>query len=211
MYIDKQSDKTIPQRAPQKREAPVPLRGPTIRRRTPGTPAPSKLNNLFKDRKGLQFEQNTGFHSGPSARRKGYRLALWSWLASFIDALILISASCVFMLVFSMIVKTSVGVLLGGIKHNQHQAIFFAEVFFIFGWIYMVAIRSFMGSTIGEWACDLRLGQPHERLQSGYILKVALRSTLILLTGVITLPILSLIFGRDLPGIFSGLRLFSLK
>lgn len=211
MYIDKHKDKAIPQRAPQKREAPVPLRGPTIRRRSPGTPAPSKLNNLFKDRNGLQFEQNTGFHGGPSARRKGYKLALWSWLASFIDALILISASCVFILAFSLIVKTSVGALLGGLKHSEHQAFFFAEVFFVCGWIYMVAIRSFMGSTIGEWTCDLRLGQPHERLQSGYILKVALRSTLILLTGVITLPVLSLLLGRDLPGIFSGLRLFSLK
>ncbi|WP_413944793.1 hypothetical protein [Bdellovibrio sp. HCB-162] len=209
MYIDKQNDKITPQRAPQKREAPVPLRGPAIRRRRP-EPAPSKINNLFKDRKGLQFE-STGFHSGPSARRKGYKLALWSWLASFIDALILVSASCVFLLAFSMIVKTSFGALLGGFKHSQHQLIFFAEVFFVCGWLYMIAIRSFMGSTIGEWACDLRLGQPHERLQSGYILKVALRSTLILLTGVITLPILSLALGRDLPGIFSGLRLFSLK
>ncbi|WII71082.1 RDD family protein [Bdellovibrio sp. 22V] len=211
IHIDKDKEKIIPQRAPQKREAPVPLRGPTIRRRTPGTPAPSKLNEIFKDSKSLQFDQNTGFHGGPSARRKGYRLALWSWLASFIDALILISASCVFILAFSLIVKTSVGALFGGLAKSQHQAWTFAEVFFVCGWVYMVAIRSFMGSTIGEWACDLRLGQPHERLKSGYLFRVALRSTLILLTGIVTLPILSLILGRDIAGILSGLRLFSLK
>lgn len=210
MIIDKHKEKTNPQRAPSQKEAPVPLRGPAIRRRSPGTPAPSPMKDLFKDRKGVGFTQNTGFHGGAS-RRRGFRLALWSWLASFIDALILISASCVFILAFSFVVKTSVGSLLGGLKHSQHQFFFFAEVFFIFGWIYMVAIRSFMGSTVGEWSCDLRLGQPHERLQSGYILRVALRSTLILITGVVTLPILSLIFARDLAGTFSGLRLFSLK
>jgi|GEM_PF-1020660 len=210
MYIDKHNDKATPQRAPLKREAPVPLRGPVIRRRSPGTPAPSKINELFKSRAPLSFDQNTGFHGGAS-RRKGYRLALWSWLASFIDALILISASCVFILAFSVIVKTSVGALLGSMLHSQHRFLFFAEVFSICGWIYMVTIRSFMGSTVGEWACDLRLGQPHERLQSGYILKVALRSTLILFTGVLTLPVLSLVLGRDLAGMITGLRLFSLK
>lgn len=211
MNIDKHHDKFIPQRAPQQREAPVPLRGPTPRRRGPATPAPSRVNGLFQDRKGLNFEQGTGFHGGPSARRKGARLALWSWLASFIDALILISISCVFMLMFSFIVKTPVGQIMGAVFHSQHQLTFFAEVFVVFAWLYMIAIRSFMGSTIGEWACDLRLGQPHERLHISYIFKVALRSTLILITGVVTLPLLSLFAGKDLPGALSGLRLFSLK
>ncbi|WP_373999690.1 RDD family protein [Bdellovibrio bacteriovorus] len=211
MFIDKNHDKTNPQRAPLKREAPVPLIGPGIRRRrAPGTPPTSKVNEIFKDRKALNFDQNTGFHGGAS-RRKGYRLALWSWLASFIDALILISASCAFIASFSLIMRTSVGSLLGTLTHSQHQLLFFAEVFFVFGWIYMISIRTLMGSTIGEWACDLRLGQPHERMQSGYIFRVALRSTLILLTGVVTLPVLSLLSGKDLAGVLSGLRLFSLK
>lgn len=210
--INKEKNRINPQRAPQKREAPVPLRGPMIdRRRKPTMPSPSKLNELFKGN-ALQFEQGTGFHGGPSAKRKGYRLALWSWLASLIDALILVSASCVFMLMFSLIVKSSIGGILQGFSHEQHRWIFFAEVYALSSWFYMITVRGIMGSTIGEWACDLRLGQPHERLQSGlYILRVILRSSLILLTGVITLPLLSLIFGKDIPGLCSGLRLFSLK
>ncbi len=75
----------------------------------------------------------------------------------------------------------------------------------------MISIRSLLGFTIGEWACDLRLGQPHERLRNNYVIKVMLRSSLILLTGVVTLPVLSLLLGRDLAGVLSGLRLFSLK
>ncbi|CAE79903.1 hypothetical protein predicted by Glimmer/Critica [Bdellovibrio bacteriovorus HD100] len=211
MNIDKHQEKNIPQRAPQKREAPVPLRGPAPRRRGPATPAPSRVNGLFKDRRDLSFEQGTGFHGGPSARRKGYKLALWSWLASFIDALILIAVSCVFMLMFSMIVKTPVGALLNHLFHSQHQLTFFAEVFVMFAWVYMITVRSLMGSTIGEWACDLRLGQPHERLQISYIFRVTLRSSLILITGIVTLPLLSLLAGKDLAGALSGLRLFSLK
>lgn len=212
MNIDKYQDKIIPpQRAPQKREAPVPLRGPVVpRRRGPVAPTPSRVNGLFKDRQGLSFEQGTGFHGGPS-RRKGARLALWSWLASFIDGLILIALSCVFMLMFSMVVNTSVGHVIKGLSHSHHQMMFFVEVFVVFAWFYSITIRSLMGSTIGEWACDLRLGQPHERLHISYIFKVALRSTLILITGVVTLPLLSVLAGKDLAGALSGLRLFSLK
>ena len=211
MNVDKHQNKIIPQRAPQKREAPVPLKGPVVpRRRGPATPAPSRMNGLFKDRQGLSFDQGTGFQGGPS-RRKGARLALWSWLASFIDGLILIALSCVCMLMFSMMVNTSVGHVVKSLFHSRHQMMFFVEVFVACAWFYMITIRSLMGSTIGEWACDLRLGQPHERLQISYIFKVALRSTLILITGVVTLPLLSVLAGKDLAGSLSGLRLFSLK
>lgn len=211
MNIDKNLEKNIPQRAPQQREAPVPLRGPVVpRRRGPPVTPVSRMNGLFKDRKGLGFEQDTGFQGGPS-RRKGYKLALWSWLASFIDALILISLSCVFMLMFSFVVKTPLGAMMKSLVHSQSQLTLFAEIFVVFAWVYMISIRSLMGSTIGEWACDLRLGQPHERLQVGYVFRVALRCTLILITGIVTLPLLSLFAGKDLAGSLSGLSLFSLK
>lgn len=199
---EKQNENERPERAPLDREAPVP---------SPGIPSSSRFQNIFRNRKTVAFADSTGFHGGPSARRKGYRLALWSWLASFIDGLILISASSVFIASFSLIMNSTVGSLLGDLMKNQHKAVFFLEVFFVFGWVYMISIRSLIGSTLGEWSCDLRLGQPHERLQAGYVFRVALRCTLILLTGIITLPILSLIFGRDVAGALSGLRLFSLK
>ena len=78
-------------------------------------------------------------------------------------------------------------------------------------WMYMVTTRFFLGSSLGEAACDLRLGRPQDRLSSNYFAKVVFRATLIVLTGVFVLPALSLIFGNDLPGKISGVRLFSLK
>lgn len=74
----------------------------------------------------------------------------------------------------------------------------------------MIFLRGFNGATIGEWTCSLRLGQPWQRLQSGYILKVLLRTTLIMATGIVTLPLLSLLFKRDLAGDISGLKIYSL-
>lgn len=199
MVQDKDNLKIVPQeRAPQEWEAPLPSKEPR-EKRTPSLPNRSKVDELFKKNQ-LGFDQATGFLGGPS-RRQGVKLALWSCLAVMIDTLVLISVSCIFMAVFSYLMKSS----------GSAQFLFFAQIFVVVGWIYMVSLRTFMGSSVGEWTCDLRLGQPHERLRASYALRVALRSTLILGTGVITLPLLSLIFKKDLAGLVSGLRLFSLK
>lgn len=196
------------ERAPLKREAPRPLESPGIPR-TPVTP-PGVLD-IFRKKSSVNFDQNTGFHGGPSAKRKGYRLALWSMLASVIDGLILISVSSIFMMAFALVVKTSMGGFVQDMFHHEQRMILFGEIFAVAAWMYLIGVRVLMGSTIGEWACELRLGQPQERLKSGYVLRVAWRSTIIVVTGVITLPLCSMIFGRDLAGILSGLRLFSLK
>jgi hypothetical protein len=193
MNIDQQKEINNPERAPRKREAPLPF----------------KIEELFRSNK-KQFE-GTGFHSGPSRRRKGRAQALWSFLAAFIDVLILISLSTVFLVAFSFVVQTSMGGMLGKIFHHENQLALFGEVFLMSAWLYLISIRVLMGSSVGEWACELRLGQPHERLQARYGLRVALRTSLIVLTGVITLPLLSVIFGRDIPGLVSGLKLFSLR
>ncbi|MGE5086295.1 MAG: hypothetical protein ACM3MG_08365 [Bacillota bacterium] len=207
--IRKIENENNPQRAPRNREAPVPLRDPSRRRRAPTQAPRSILDELFRDRK-LVFSQ-TGFQGGPSRRRKGYRLALWSWLASMIDGLLLLAASCLFLVCFSLIVKSPVGVVFSEMFHTESKGLFFVEIFAVSSWLYLVTTRVFMGASIGEWACDLRLGQPQERFAGVYILRVMLRCTLILATGVVLLPLFSLLSGKDVAGVLSGLRLLSLK
>ena len=194
----------------EKQNERTPERGPLRRREGPTKPSTSKIAELFKGRRVSSFESGTGFQGGPT-RRTGYRLALWSWLASMIDTLLLISLSSFFVLAFSYLVKANVESLVGSLFHSQHRALIFCEVFALCSWIYMITVRTILGSTIGEWACDIRLGQPQERLRTNYVLRVAWRSTLILLTGVVTLPLISLVVGKDIAGAISGLRLFSLK
>ena len=174
-------------------------------------PARIDLNRIFGFREALDILEHTGFHSGPRARRKGYHLAAWSWLASFIDALILVSISCIFLVVFSWVMQTGAGSILRELRTETSLAENFLQVFVLSSGIYMISLRVLMGSTIGEWACDLRIGRLQDRLQHRYALQVILRETLIIATGVITLPLLSLIFGRDLAGKVSGAKLFSLK
>lgn len=199
MSFDKYSEQKTPQQAPMRREAPV----------TPEPP--QRIAELLNGRRRPQFDQNAGFHGGPSARRKGRQMVAWSWLASVIDTLILVSLSCVFLITFSLIANISLGKIMTVARVNHSQPALFLEVLLLLGWIYLVTVRSILGFTLGEWACDLRLGQPHERLRSGYVFRVALRSSLIILTGIFTFPLLSLLLGKDIAGSVSGLRLFSLK
>lgn len=169
----------------------------------PRTPAyPESLKRIFRNRENLYWEiETTGFHGGPAGRRKGYRLAAWSLVASMIDALLLVAMSCIFMMAFIKIIRMPIT---PDLLHD------FAILYVIGAWLYMITTRFFIGSSIGEAACDLRLGKPQERLSSRYFAKVILRTSLIMLTGVILLPTLSLILGTDIPGKLTGLKLWSL-
>jgi hypothetical protein len=172
--------------------------------KTPSVPItyPEPLKRIFRNRQNLEWELGTGFHSGPVGRRKGYRLAIGSLMASMIDALLLVAMSCVFLMVFIKITKVPL---------TKDLLRDFAMIYVMGAWLYMITTRFFIGSSIGEAACDIRLGKPQERMSNWYFMKVVWRATLITLTGVVVLPGLSLVFGRDIPGMISGLNLFSLK
>jgi hypothetical protein len=120
-------------------------------------------------------------------------------MASFIDGLILLGLSCLSLIVIAKISKTS-NVLLT-----------LTEIFVASSWLYMIFTRCLIGSSLGEWACDLRLGHPSQKAGIKYGLRVTVRSTLIVCTGLVILPLFSLIIGDDLAGRISGLNLYSLK
>lgn len=186
-------------------------RRPERQERGPETPPAARVNldRLFLYRRGeLSWDQMTGFRSGP--RRHGRKLMFWSWMALTIDGLILISASSFFLMIFALIMKSPLREFLQNGSQIGLPKLFLLS-FVVFSWLYMVTTRVLSGFSIGEGACDLRLGQPTQRLRSSYPFKVMLRATLILATGFIVLPALSLLLGRDLPGRLSGLPLISLK
>lgn len=171
-------------------------------------PANNGRIDLFKR---VDFtDDQVGFHGG-SSRRTGIKLAMWTWLSASVDTLIMIALSCVFVISFSMLMKSSAPEVLRFIMKDLGLAKLFFGAFLFSFWMYMIFLRGFNGATIGEWTCSLRLGQPWQRMQPGYILKVLFRTTLIMATGIITIPIISLILNRDLAGDISGVKIYSLE
>jgi hypothetical protein len=210
-YDDRNQIQT-PEREPRK-DSPE----PPVPRKPRDEPVQNNVHEVFKKNPSLDFKSTTlgaGFHGGRTGRR-GAKLVGWSYMAALVDALILVAVTCLFVILFSWIAKSIFGSAMGSIiqiKMGKNNGIsFFAEIYFLMVWIYLIGTRSAMGFTVGEWAFDLRLGQPHQKLTSKYVWRVLLRSTLVLATGVVVLPALSMLFRVDVPGFITGLRLFSLK
>lgn len=166
------------------------------------------ITNLFRARD-LSWS-STGFNSGSSRRRSKRQTILFSWLAAGIDFCILLSLSCLFVLSFGLIVKTHFGVILRAVSANPKSLMFFVQVFLFAAWLYMLMLRSWVGASLGEWACDLRLGRPTQRAASSYFWKLLFRQTLIVCTGCVLLPFLSFLIGRDILGVLTGVKLESL-
>lgn len=200
-----------PERPREKTPRSTPNETPVQRR--PKTPAPlrkpASLDRLFLYQRGeLSWDQMTGFRSGP--KRRDRELALWSWLAVLIDALVVISMSATFVLAFKFITRITSREIFTSLSH-LHVVPLLLGALVVGAWLYMIVTRVFFGFSIGEWACDLRLGQPTERMKLSYPFKVLLRASLIFATGLIVLPLLSVLFGGDCAGRLSGVRLVSLR
>ncbi len=184
----------------------TPRRNPISKRKDPFS------NNFFQHLEIIESDIATGvgFNSG-SAKRSGLKLALWTWFSATIDGFVLISISCFFAVLFSFLMKTSPTSVVALFLKNQNLVSVLAILFTITVWSYLIFMRAFMGASVGEWSCDLRLGEPLQRLRLNYVLRVIARTTLIMVTGVVVLPFLSLFLGRDIAGELSGLRIYSLQ
>lgn len=148
---------------------------------------------------------------GGSQKRTGFKLSIWMWLAATIDALVVAASSCLLMLGLMLVVKFHLRNTLGFLTSQGNLQITFCVLFLFVGWMYFIASRTLTGSSIGEKTCSLRLGKPHERVQKFYMSRVIMRTTLTLLTGIVTLPLMALVIRKDIAGSLTGLRIYSLK
>lgn len=154
------------------------------------------IDRVFSKRRLPEFDE-TGFHRGPRDGAGGLRLAVWNWVAALIDTLLVIS--------MTLLLASFVSV-------TPYWGLFYSElekVLPLVGFAYIVMLRILLGRSIGEWACGLRLGDFVERKSRTYPVRVILRSILVFSTGLILLPLVSLLMERDLTGRIVGLELKS--
>jgi hypothetical protein len=141
---------------------------------------------------------------------KNYQKTTMSWGAAFLDGLLIFSMTLLCMIILLTVTKVD---LLKTLSQSSDREVFLGLVglFALVNFIYMTSHRVILGQTPGEWAFDQRLGQVHEQLELNYIFKTAARTMILLATGVITLPIVSEILGRDLIAQFTRLHLYEKK
>ncbi len=160
------------------------------------------------DRVLFEAPMHFNFHRGPRNRGPA-AIIFWSWSAAVIDAGFIVGFSLLILFATSVFGHLAFSQLILFMQSNRLQVTVWVGVGFSF--TYMLMLRSFLGFSLGEWACGLRLGSLRQRLSSLYVIQVLFRTTLVFATGIVLLPVLSLLLKRDTAGQISGLRILSVK
>lgn len=163
------------------------------------------LKTLQKNRR-LDFE-NTKTKITATPKAEEYVPTRWNFSASLLDGMLVLAASLLCMIILLVITKVD---LIGNLTHpDENGMIYIATISMFAGvsFIYLVINRIFMGATPGEWAFDQRVGRPADVNTTMYSVRVIARSALVVLTGMIVFPILSLLMNKDIAGRISGAQL----
>jgi hypothetical protein len=187
-------------RAPKKPSAPVQSPFPQ-----PGAyDAP-----MLKKIPGIKEQAAVGTRRGAAdSPQRRLEPASVSFASAFLDFIIVMAMSIVFLIALLMVTKINLAVVLTNLNKDPMTQISFGLLFVAVMQMYAVVARSFFGRTIGEWTFDLQLGEDKEQQMESYPLKVAWRSLLTTITGLVFLPLVSALIGHDVAGRLSGVKLY---
>ncbi|MGE9745960.1 metalloendopeptidase [Bdellovibrio bacteriovorus] len=166
------------------------------------------LKTLQKNRR-LDFEKSTVKQkiTGTAAKEE-FKKTTFSFSAALLDGMLVVAASLLCMIILLVVTKVD---LIGNLTNPDSQGMIYLATFSLFAgvsFIYLTVNRIFIGCTPGEWAFDQRIGKPEELNKAAYSLKVVARSLVVIATGFVILPILSVLFNKDITGSITGAQLF---
>lgn len=124
--------------------------------------------------------------------------------AAGLDAMLIVAAFLMSMIAMLSITKVD---LFLNLSHPETSSLIYVATGLLFigvAFIYMVVNRAFLGFTPGEWAYDQRLGTEAQAQQIMYIPRLVLRTVLVMVTGFITLPLISILMNKDVAGQLTG-------
>jgi len=127
--------------------------------------------------------------------------------ASFVDLVIIAAFSMIFLAALVSVTGIDVSSVLTSARTDVAAQGALLVLGLSVMQIYLVLSRSFFGRTIGDWAFEIQLGENQQIENPTYPLRVLSRNFLNLVTGLVTLPLLSLVFDKDLAGKMTGLPL----
>lgn len=127
--------------------------------------------------------------------------------AFILDTMLILAGGLISMIILLLVTKAD---LIKALTSEAADPVIYGatlSVFAMVALIYYVAMRVFIGFTPGEWAFDQRIGTEKEQQNPYFALKIVFRSCIVILSGFIILPIISLLMGKDLTGQMTGASL----
>ena len=135
----------------------------------------------------------------------------WMMSPFFVDAMLVIALVLSCLLITLLVTNADLLVLIMQNPSDFEFWLTFPAIAIGMTFTYMVLTRIFLGSSLGEMVFDFQLGTMEQRQSIKYGLQVIFRTLIVLFSGLIILPILSILFRKDLIGNICGLRLFKRK
>ena len=129
--------------------------------------------------------------------------------SAILDTLVAVGLGCVMLAVALSITNVNLLALLENSQTDRQTISALALLFVAGGLLYVLAARSFVGATLGEWSYEIRVGDSRARSRWFYPVLVMWRGVLVAATGFVLFPLVSLIAGTDVLKYLTGLQLVS--
>jgi hypothetical protein len=187
----------MPLRQPLRRPTPEPAQAPTESSTTV-----DEILKTLQNKRRLDFEET----KKPQPAAPALRMSAPGFSSAILDGMLVVAGTLCCLIILLTVTKVD---LFGLLTQSEDLTLSFAfyALFAGVAWIYLVVNRLFLGFTPGEWVFDQRVGLPQNHGSAGYSMRVVLRSTLVVATGLFPIPLLSMIVRRDLAGLISGVNL----
>ncbi len=171
---------------------------------------PGGPNTLIKKVPTQQEQANVGTRRGAADSPRTAKLtpATISIASASLDLIICTALALVFLAATLTVTKVDLNVVLSNLNRDMMTQISLFVLYVMVMQMYVVISRAFFGATLGEWTFDLQIGQDDEQALESYPIKVAARSLLNVITGIVLLPLVSALIGRDVAGQISGVKLY---
>ena len=131
--------------------------------------------------------------------------------SAVLDTLVAIGMACLFLAVALSITGANLLALLES-SHTDEAIMVSLAMFFVgMALLYVLAARTWVGATLGEWSYEIRVGSAQARKRWFYPIQILWRGVLVAATGFILMPLISLIAGRDVLKYLTGLELMSVE
>lgn len=167
--------------------------------------AQTAVNEILKN---LNQKRHMDFANDTEKVRHDLKKSKPYFFASILDGMLILAAFLLSMILMLSITKIDLFMNLSHPETSQFVYLATLGLFISVTFIYMVVNRAFLGYTPGEWAFDQRCGEESQMDSLMYIPRLAFRTSIVILTGFITLPVLSYLFNKDMAGQLAGVNLF---
>lgn len=173
---------------------------PTFPNLTPPRPTSTPLSKVV---------ENVGLKRGAAdSPVKMLERAPVAIASAVLDGIVIFALSLVFLVALMTITHVDLAALIFQAGIDVPTKFAFLALFGSVMLMYVVVARSFFGRTLGEWTFDFQMGDDQQHKSALYPLQVLWRSVLVVITGVVIIPLVSLITRQDMMAPLTGLQLY---